>query len=92
MTPPDPKSALEALAAQGAPEPHLHGGAGARLRRYFLTGLVVAGPLAVTAAVTWWFINLVDGWVKPFIPNIYLPETYLKFSIPGFGWWSRSSG
>lgn len=82
---PDPRSALEALAAQGAAEPHLYGGAGARLRRYFLTGLVVAGPLAVTAAVIWWFINLVDGWVKPFIPSSYLPETYLKFSIPGFG-------
>jgi uncharacterized membrane protein len=57
----------------------------ARLRRYFLTGLVVAGPLAVTAAVTWWFINLIDGWVKPFIPDIYLPESYLPFRIPGFG-------
>jgi uncharacterized membrane protein len=87
MTSPDPKSVMDALAAQAgepAPLPH-HGGAGARLRRYFLTGLIVAGPLAVTAAVTWWFINLVDGWVKPFIPAIYLPESYLPFSIPGFG-------
>jgi uncharacterized membrane protein len=62
-----------------------HSSAMARLRRYFLTGLVVAGPLAVTAAVTWWFINLIDGWVKPFIPDIYLPESYLPFRIPGFG-------
>lgn len=57
----------------------------ARLRRYFLTGLIVAGPLAVTAAVTWWFINLIDGWVTPFIPDAYLPQAYLPFRIPGFG-------
>jgi uncharacterized membrane protein len=84
---PDPKSALDALAAQ-TPQPYAptaYTGAGARLQRYFLTGLIVAGPLAVTAAVTWWFINLVDGWVKPFIPKLYLPETYLDFAIPGFG-------
>ncbi|MHB2166173.1 DUF502 domain-containing protein [Alsobacter sp. R-9] len=58
---------------------------GHRLRAYFLTGIVVAGPLAVTASVTWWFINLIDGWVKPLIPARYLPETYLQMSIPGFG-------
>jgi hypothetical protein len=38
---------------------------GQKLRAYFLTGLVVAGPLAITLYITWWFINLVDGWVKP---------------------------
>jgi uncharacterized membrane protein len=59
--------------------------AAARLRRYFLTGVVVAGPLTITAAVTWWFINLVDGWVTPLIPAAYLPESYLSFRIPGFG-------
>ncbi len=59
--------------------------AGARLRRYFLTGVVVAGPLTITAAVTWWFINMVDAWVTPFIPAAYLPESYLHFRIPGFG-------
>src|SRR3712207_1856442 len=56
-----------------------------RLRNYFLTGLVVAGPLTITIYITWWFITLVDGWVKPLVPQRYLPETYLPFSIPGFG-------
>ncbi|MGL4441408.1 MAG: DUF502 domain-containing protein [Bosea sp. (in: a-proteobacteria)] len=60
-------------------------GAVARLRRYFLTGVVIAGPLAITAAVTWWFISLADGWVKPLIPSTILPESYLPFAIPGFG-------
>lgn len=62
-----------------------HHSAGARLRRYFLTGIVVAGPLAVTTAVTWWFINLVDSWFTPLVPLAYRPETYLDFRIPGFG-------
>ena len=56
-----------------------------RLRNYFLTGVVVAGPLAVTAWLINWFIGFVDGWVKPLIPSRYLPETYLPFAIPGFG-------
>ena len=56
-----------------------------RLRNYFLTGHVVAGPLAITGYLTWWFIALVDAWVKPLIPGRYNPETYLPFSIPGFG-------
>jgi len=67
------------------PVPPPRRSAGHRLRAYFLTGIVVAGPLAVTASVTWWAINLVDGWVKPLIPASYLPETYLNFQIPGFG-------
>lgn len=56
-----------------------------RLRNYFLTGVIVAGPVAITIYVTWWFISLIDGWVKPFVPTRYLPETYLPFTIPGFG-------
>jgi uncharacterized membrane protein len=57
----------------------------ARLRNYFLTGLIVAGPLAITIYITWWFINLVDGWMRPLVPAAYRPETYLPFPIPGFG-------
>ncbi|MGH6734533.1 MAG: DUF502 domain-containing protein [Methyloceanibacter sp.] len=57
----------------------------ARLRGYFLTGLIVVGPVAITIYVVWWFINLVDGWVKPLIPKAYLPETYLPYSVPGAG-------
>jgi uncharacterized membrane protein len=57
----------------------------ARIRNYFLTGLIVAGPVAITIYIAWWFTQLIDGWVKPFVPDVYLPETYLPFSIPGFG-------
>jgi uncharacterized membrane protein len=58
---------------------------GAHIRAYFLTGLLVAGPLAVTAYITWWLIALIDGWIRPLIPAAYNPETYLRFSIPGVG-------
>lgn len=62
-----------------------HTGPAARIRNYFLTGLVVAGPLAVTAWITWSFITWVDGWVRPLIPPMYRPETYLPWPIPGTG-------
>ncbi len=58
---------------------------GARLRYYFLTGLVVAGPLAITLYLTWSFVTWVDNLVRPFIPVAYRPETYLPVHIPGFG-------
>jgi len=58
---------------------------GTRLRRYFLTGLVIAAPLAITASVTWWFVNFVDGLVKPLIPSAYWPDAFLPYPVPGFG-------
>ena len=60
-------------------------GFAARIRNYFLTGLVVAGPLAITAYLTWSFITWVDNGVRPLIPPAYRPETYLPWPIPGTG-------
>ncbi len=56
-----------------------------RVRNYFLTGLVVAGPVAVTAWLIWWFVTWVDNLVRPLIPQSYRPETYLPVNVPGFG-------
>ncbi len=58
---------------------------GARLRNYFLTGLVVVGPVTITIYIAWYVINIVDRWVKPYIPHIYNPDTYLPFAVPGIG-------
>src|SRR5947207_8898892 len=66
------------------PEVH-HAGLMARFRNYFLTGLVVAGPVAITFYLTWWFVNWVDNLVRPFVPTVYRPETYLPFGLPGSG-------
>ncbi|MDR6304712.1 putative membrane protein [Nitrobacter vulgaris] len=57
----------------------------ARFRNYFLTGLIVAGPVAITLYLTWWFVNWVDNLVRPFVPIAYRPETYLPFVLPGSG-------
>jgi uncharacterized membrane protein len=57
----------------------------ARFRNYFLTGLIVAGPVAITLYLTWWFVNWVDSIVRPFVPTAYRPETYLPFGLPGSG-------
>ena len=62
-----------------------HSGAGSRVRNYFLTGLIVAGPVAITIWIVWSFVTWVDDLVRPFIPVMYRPETYLPIKIPGFG-------
>ena len=67
------------------PAPVHHASATYRLRNYFLTGLIVAGPLAITVYITWSIINWVDNLVRPFIPVAYRPETYLPWSVPGTG-------
>lgn len=65
-------------------EPHKTSGM-TRLRNYFLTGFIVAAPLAITVYIVWSFIGWIDSWVKPYIPAAYSPDTYLPFAVPGFG-------
>ena len=77
-------SILESLEAKAVPEPPHHGAA-SRIRNYFLTGLIVAGPLAITIWLVWSIVTWVDDLVRPFIPITYRPETYLPIKVPGFG-------
>jgi uncharacterized membrane protein len=85
--------ALEVPAASGAqldlpPAPvssHHHHGMIGRIRNYFLTGLILVGPVYITLNLTWWFINWVDELVRPLIPIAYRPETYLPIKVPGTG-------
>jgi uncharacterized membrane protein len=84
MSSTEPSGLPPAEALPGKPPVH-HAGIGARIRNYFLTGLVVAGPLAITVWLTWSFITWVDGLVRPLIPVAYRPETYLPVKIPGSG-------
>src|SRR4051794_22391224 len=78
------RSKIPPIVPLGSPQPARIGYLPA-IRTYFLTGLIVAGPVAITIYLTWAFITWVDGWVTPLIPASYLPETYLPFQIPGFG-------
>jgi uncharacterized membrane protein len=56
-----------------------------KLRTYFLTGFVICAPLAITIWLTLAFMNWVDSWVTPYIPDRYNPDNYLAVSVPGFG-------
>jgi len=95
MSEPDRKSEADRLSSEPATPPLLSAadlhpevapqGFGSRIRTYFLTGLVVAGPVAITAWLVWTFVTWVDDLVRPFIPIAYRPETYLPVQIPGSG-------
>lgn len=76
-----------ALAGSPSPKagPRRRFGLVARLRNYFLTGLIVVAPVALTIYVTWLFIDFVDSKVKLLIPHDYDPAAYLPFTIPGLG-------
>jgi uncharacterized membrane protein len=65
--------------------PESHQSAFGRIRNYFLTGLILVGPLYITLSLTWWFINWMDDIVRPFFPAAVRPETYLPFHLPGLG-------
>src|SRR5215831_2896036 len=75
----------EALAPSPPSEPPASHGLAGRIRNYFLTGLIVAGPVAITIYLAWAFVTWVDDLVRPLIPVVYRPETYLPIKIPGLG-------
>jgi len=56
-----------------------------RLRAYFLAGIVVTGPTALTLYLTWLFIHFIDTSVSHLLPDQYNPRTYIPFDIPGLG-------
>ena len=57
----------------------------ARLRNYFLTGIVVSAPVGITIWLIWLFIAFVDNTVVPIIPDAYNPSDVLGVSVPGIG-------
>ncbi|WP_404403942.1 DUF502 domain-containing protein [Pelagibacterium halotolerans] len=58
---------------------------GRRIVNYFLAGLVLAGPIAITLYLSWTVIGWIDGLVMPFLPRELDPRTYLPFEVPGIG-------
>ena len=51
----------------------------ARLRNYFITGIVVLVPIGITLYLTKFFVSVSSN----LIPNEINPNSYLPFSIPG---------
>jgi uncharacterized membrane protein len=58
---------------------------GARLRNYFLTGLIIVGPVTITLYIILWLVNVVDAWMKPFVPDAYNPGYWIGHELPGVG-------
>jgi uncharacterized membrane protein len=56
-----------------------------RLRNYFLAGILVTAPIAITLYVVWGFLKFLDNKITPLIPYAYNPNTYLPVEIPGLG-------
>ena len=50
----------------------------AGFRNSFLTGLVVIAPVALRIWLIWSVIGWIDGFVLPFIPNLYHPDNILN--------------
>ncbi|MCH9770741.1 MAG: DUF502 domain-containing protein [Gammaproteobacteria bacterium] len=57
---------------------------GARIRRYFIAGLLVWLPIAATYIVIRFIIGLLNNSVK-LLPHKYQPDTLLGMHIPGIG-------
>ncbi len=54
-----------------------------RLRAYFIAGILVTGPIALTLYLTWTFIHFIDDTVGGLLPRQYNPATYVP--VPGLG-------
>ena len=54
------------------------------LRRYFLAGLLVFLPVAITLWFIGWVIGLLDS-VFDVLPSVLHPNSYLPFAIPKLG-------
>jgi uncharacterized membrane protein len=58
---------------------------GARLRNYFLAGILITAPISITVYTAWLVVDYIDSAVTGLIPTQYNPNTYLPFAIPGLG-------
>lgn len=63
----------------------IHLGLTARLRAYFLAGVLITAPVGITVYLSWLFVRFVDSKVTPLIPHRFNPESYLPFAVPGLG-------
>jgi uncharacterized membrane protein len=55
-----------------------------RLLGYFLRGLVVVTPLALTAYVVWIVLRTIDGWLNLPVPGLGLLATLALITLVGF--------
>lgn len=76
---------------EGAQLPFQRRGPFARLRAYFLAGILVSAPIVITGMLAWWFIGVVDSQIVPLIPDRFNPDFYVRdylgvpIGVPGLG-------
>jgi uncharacterized membrane protein len=58
---------------------------GRKLKKYFLTGLVVLGPLGLTLLVVQWVVGVMDRLILTLLPDALQPSMLIGRYIPGFG-------
>ncbi|MSO77553.1 MAG: DUF502 domain-containing protein [Alphaproteobacteria bacterium] len=63
----------------------LHLSATARLRAYFIAGVLITAPIVLTGWLAWQIIAFFDAQARALIPPAYFPEAYLPFTLPGIG-------
>jgi uncharacterized membrane protein len=80
-----PQESPDPTLLQPAAPKSLRMGLTARLRAYFLAGVLVTAPFALTAYLAWLVVDFVDSRVMPLIPDRYNPNAYLPVGIPGIG-------
>lgn len=56
-----------------------------RLKAYFIAGVLVTAPLAITLYLSWQFIAVIDNTVARILPAPYDPASLLPIWIPGLG-------
>ena len=56
----------------------------ARIKNYFITGLLATIPITVTIYILKIFIGIMDS-VLNYLPLKFHPDTYLPFHVPGLG-------
>ncbi len=61
------------------PEPPRRAGLFSRLRASFLTGIVVIAPVSLTIWLIWTVIGWVDGFVWPFVPTAWQPDSIVNY-------------
>ena len=54
------------------------------LKKYFITGLLIWIPLAITFMVLAWIVNSLDA-ILLWLPTEHQPSRYIGFNIPGVG-------
>ena len=56
-----------------------------RLNKYFLTGMIVLGPLGLTVLVVQWIVGVMDRAILGLLPGVLHPQELFGVNIPGLG-------